>query len=188
MMKHLFLASLFLSLPFSYSFGQQVPKDTLILFTRSPGYWGLQGESCPFYKLTIFADGKVELEPRDYREREVLYGKIIESWITQGRLKQLLSEFEKIDFYSLNSTFENKENSREDCPHYGSDAASATISVTANGKTKAVSHYHGCEGSRKLTKLTNLENKIDEAVNIKQWFDCNGGKNRITLQFKSNKD
>ncbi len=182
MNKRFLFVLFFLFLIFSYSFGQQtIPKDTLITLERNPGYWGMLGDSCPFYKLTISADGTVELEPKDYKEHKVITSKIIKSKINQEQVKQLISEFEKIDFYSLKSTSERKENTQEDCPEYGTDDVTATTSITVNGKSKQVEHYHGCRKTDALTKLVNLENKIDETVNIKQWFDCKDGKNRITL-------
>jgi hypothetical protein len=173
-------------LQFAYSFAQQnISDDTLIILERDPRYWGWDShstpEDCPFYKLTIFANGNVELEPKYYKENKILTGKIIKSRISKKQLKQLVSEFEKMDFYSLNSTFENKPNSREDCPQSGSDGVTVITALTLNGETKRVEHYHGCRGTEVLLKLTKLENTIDEAVNIKQWFDCHNGRNRINL-------
>ncbi|MGI8883099.1 MAG: DUF6438 domain-containing protein [Pyrinomonadaceae bacterium] len=183
MIRNFFLVLLFLFLMYQISFAQKViPKDTLITLERNPGYWGKVGsESCPFYKLTIFAEGKVKLEVKEYKEYKEVTNKIIKSKIKKEQVKQIISEFEKIDFYSIKSTFEDKENIRGECPQYAYDASSAFISIAVNGKTKQVEHYDGCRGTESLSKLTNLENKIDEAVNIKQWVDCYGGKNRITL-------
>ena len=80
MIKHLLLASLFLSLLCSYSTAQQaIPQDILITLERDPGHWGRVGTSpCPFFKLTISADGTVELEPKDVKEYKVVTGKINE--------------------------------------------------------------------------------------------------------------
>ncbi|MGI8641614.1 MAG: DUF6438 domain-containing protein [Pyrinomonadaceae bacterium] len=190
MIKDFLLVLFFLLLICNYLFAQQtIPQDTLITLERNPGHWGMSGLSpCPFYKLTIFADGIVELEPKDYNEYKIVTGKIIKSRISQEQLKQLISEFEKIDFYSLKSTFESKENSLDDCPEYGTDAVTAIMSITIKGKTKQVEHYHGCRKTEALSKLTNLENKIDEIVNIKQWFDCFRGKNLIILSSQTNKN
>jgi hypothetical protein len=138
---------------------------------------------CPFYKLTISADGTVQLEPKQYTKTQIVSGKIIKSQISQQQLKQIISEFEKTNFYSLNRISENGPGSARDCPQHGSDDVTAITSITLNGKTKRLEHYHGCKGTETLTKLTNLENKIDEVVNIKQWFDCYEGKNKINLPF-----
>ena len=182
MFKNFLLVLFFISLLSNYSFAQQtIQTDILIILERNPGYWGRTGSRpCPFYKLTISADGTVELEPKEYKEHnKVVTGKIIKSQISQEQLKQLVLEFEKIDFYSLKSTTEDVYN--DDCPQNATDDTTVFISITVNGKSKKVEHYHGCRGTEALTKLTYLENKIDEIVNIKQWFDCYNGKNRITL-------
>lgn len=184
MIKHLLSALFFLLLIGGYSFAQKtIPKDTLIILERDPGFFGKVGtSSCPFYKLTIFADGKVELEPKEYKfnATKIVSGEVIKSRISKEQLKELIAEFEKIDFYSLKSTFEN-ENETENCPSYGTDAPTTKTSITINGKTKQIEHYQGCRGTEALSQLTNLEDKIDEIVNIKQWFDCYQGKNRIKL-------
>lgn len=118
MSKKCILVSFFLSLLCSYSFAQQVvPQDFLITVERNPGFFGQIGEvNCPFYKLTISADGRVRLEPKEYGKEKILTGKVIESRISRKQLKQIASEFEKINFFSLKSTFENKENSAGECP------------------------------------------------------------------------
>jgi len=158
-----------------------IPADTLITLERRPDFFS----SCPFYKLTISADGTVAIEPKsynnDYREK-VVSGNIIRSRIGQEQLKQLISEFEKIDFYSFKNSFEDSsKNNRDDCPIQISDSQTTVTSLTINGKSKLVEHYHGCQGTQALSGLTGLENRIDEAVDIKKWFDCQGGKNRINL-------
>jgi hypothetical protein len=190
MIKNFLLIAFFLSAASGYSLAQAaVPDDTLITLARNPGIWGINGiASCPFYKLTISADGTVELEPREYKKYRIVAGKIIKSRITPEQLKQLVAEFEKADFSSFNSTFENTSNSEADCPEYLADAVTAVTSLTIKGKTKQVEHYHGCRNTEALAKLTALENKIDEIVNIKQWFDCYGGKNRINLSSPKKKN
>jgi len=163
-------------------FAQQRVPDALIILERDPGYWGeLGAASCPFYKLTIFADGSVKMEPKDYREYKVVVGPIVKSQITLQKLNQLVSAFDKADFFRFISTFENKQNDQADCPQYGTDDSTAFLTITLNGTTKRVEHYQGCRGTEALSKLTDLENKVEEAVDIKQWFDCYNGKNRVNL-------
>ncbi|MGI8670256.1 MAG: hypothetical protein ACR2J3_10500, partial [Aridibacter sp.] len=55
------------------------------------------------------------------------------------------------------------------------DNPSAITSIQINGEKKSIDHYHGCrEGDddfeKELSKLTKLENKIDEIVGTKRWF------------------
>ena len=183
MIKNLLFVLFFLFSVSNYSFAQNSdPNNILITLERDPGYWGRVGvATCPFYKLAIFDNGTVELEPKNYVEYEIVIGQIIKTQIRQEQLEQLIAQFQKIDFFSSKSTFENRQNSREDCPQYGTDDVTAKMSITIDGKTKLVEHYHGCGKTEALSKLTDLENKIDEIVNIKQWFDCFDGKNRKTL-------
>src|SRR5688500_16460453 len=112
MIKNLLLVSFFLLLVSDFSFAQQIiPNDTLITLERDPGFFGKIGEApCPFYKLTIFADGKVEIEPKEYKDNaaKIVSGEIIKSRINNEQLKELTAEFERIDFYSLKSTSENE--------------------------------------------------------------------------------
>lgn len=175
------LVALLLTFCASTSAQETIPEDTLITFDRRPNFFAL----CPFYKLTISADGTVELEPKGFSgefKEKVITHKVIKSKISQEQLRQLISEFEKIDFYSLKSTFESPvKNTQDECPEHWTDSAKTITSITIKGKTKQVEHYHGCRGAAAMEKLTNLENKIDEIVNIKQWVDCDKGKNRILL-------
>jgi hypothetical protein len=182
MKRRFLLAVLFLPLFYVHAFAQTVSEITSIVLERDPGYWGQRGESpCPFYKLTIFADGAVELQPKRYNANGIVSGKIIKSFIAAERVERLVSQFEKINFNTLTSTSENKQNGPEDCPRDLSDDVTTILSITINGKTKRIEHYHGCRGTASATKLTNLENEIDEAVDMKRWFDCSNGKNRVDL-------
>ena len=53
--------------------------------------------TCPSYKLTIYDDGKVEYEGRDFVKRK---GKA-EGQITKAELEELIREFERIDYQNL---------------------------------------------------------------------------------------
>ena len=147
---------------------QALPKDLLITLERSPCYG-----SCPFYKLTISANGKVTFEPKSIsQDYKLVTGKTLKGSITKDQLKQLISEFEKINFFSLKDGYGKSwdYSPDENCPEIWTDASSAETAITMNGKTKTVSHYHGCVGSNTLENLTKLEDRIDEIVNTNQWL------------------
>ena len=111
--------------------------------------------ACPEYKLTIYGNGSVVYEGKRFVRIE---GK---RTITIGEVKvrQLLSEFKNIDYFSLNDSYEE---------FMATDMPSAFTSLTVDGKTKTVRHYHGDFSAPK--ELTELEDRIDEIVNTDQWI------------------
>lgn len=119
--------------------------------------------TCPSYKLTIYDDGKVEYEGKDYVKRK---GKI-EGRITKAELEELIREFERIDYLNLadDYTLDSKN-----CPQGWTDNPTAVTSLDWKGKKKAITHYHGCRGSNVLDQLTALEDKIDQVVKTERWI------------------
>ena len=111
--------------------------------------------TCPEYKLTIYGNGTVEYEGKRFVKIE---GKRTIA-ISEEKIRQLFSEFKKIDYFSLNDSYEE---------FMATDMPSAFTSLTVDGKTKTVRHYHGDFSAPK--ELTDLENKIDEIVNSNQWI------------------
>ena len=110
---------------------------------------------CPIYSLTIHGDGTVLYEGEDFVET---VGKA-ETVISREKVEQLISEFEKVDYNSLKDTYTERTIT---------DAPSVITSITRNGKTKTIEHYHGDFNAPE--KLTELEDKIDEIVNSDQWI------------------
>lgn len=166
-------------------------NDPIITLERDPGYWGWAGDSpCPFYKLMIFADGRVLLEPKDIIEHKAVAGKTIESRIAPSKVAELISEFDMSGFSFLKSTSENgnKGFDPKDCPNKRTDNGTFVISIRSGTTITRVEHYDGCFGTENLKTLTRLEDKIDETVNIKQWIDCRNGKNRIDLSKPAGKN
>ena len=119
--------------------------------------------TCPAYKLTIFDDGKVVYEGKDFVKQK---GKA-EGHITKRELEELVREFERINYFSLDDYYVDDRN----CPEIWTDNPSAITSLNSNGKTKKIDHYYGCRGLPVLDQLTALERKIDEVVNTKRWIE-----------------
>ena len=111
--------------------------------------------ACPEYKLTIYGSGTVEYEGKRFVKIE---GKRTIT-ISEEKVRHLFSEFEKIDYLSLNDSYEE---------FMATDMPSAFTSLTVDGKAKTVRHYHGDFSAPKA--LTELEDKIDEIVNSNQWI------------------
>ena len=117
---------------------------------------------CPAYKVSIFGDGSVLYEGKEFVKKK---GKA-EGLITKDQLQQLVREFEKLDYVNLDDEYSEGHN----CPESWTDNPSAITSLNQNGKVKRVVHYYGCRGLTILDQLTALENKIDEVVNSKRWI------------------
>ena len=120
--------------------------------------------TCPAYKLTIFDDGKVIYVGKEFVKQK---GKA-EGRITKAELDELVREFERINYFSLDDYYTDGP---KNCPEYWTDHPSAVTSLSWKGKTKKIDHYHGCHGLPVLEQLTNLEKKIDEVVNSKRWIE-----------------
>ena len=124
-------------------------KEVVITLERTACY-GV----CPVYALTIHGDGRVIYEGI----RCVKIEGIRTTTISEDEIKQLIVEFQKIDYFSLEGSYEERN---------ATDMPSVYTSLTVNGKTKTVRHYHGDFNAPK--KLTELENKIDLVVNSDEW-------------------
>ena len=134
---------------------QDIPRDLKITLERTECFG-----FCPVYKLTITADGSVVFEGRRFVKQE---GVTISS-VSPERLKQLMAEFDRVKFFSLEDDYSE---TRLSCP---TDQPSAITSIRINGKSKTINHYLGCLEPKVPKGLTELENKIDEIVNTAQWL------------------
>ena len=119
--------------------------------------------TCPMYKVTITSDGTVSFDGKRFTKTTgIAKGKI-----SAHDFRQLVSEFEKINYFSLPDSYAP---GTPVCPERITDMPSAYTSIRLNGKTKSVSHYYGCGTSGALEKLTALEKKIDEVAGTQKWI------------------
>lgn len=135
--------------------GTQTPipndlKDVVITLERTVCFG-----ACPEYKLSIHGDGTVIYEGM----RFVRIEGTVKTTISEHKIQQLVSEFQRIDYFSLEDSYEE---------HNATDMPSAITSITINGKTKTIRHYHGDFSAPE--ELTKLEDRIDEIVNTDQWI------------------
>lgn len=112
-----------------------VPEDTLITLERGD----CDGGGCPAYRLTITADGSVVF---DGQSRVKVAG-AARGRITQQRRKELLAEFERIKYFSLNDRYLIGP---DGCTGYMHHGAVITTSLRVNGQFKRVERYTGCLG------------------------------------------
>ena len=109
---------------------------------------------CPVYNITIYGNGTVRYEGI----ANVNTTGIQISNISENHVRQLLTEFRNINYFSFNET--------EIASHVVYDAPVFTTSLTLNGKTKTIQHYETTDPK----ELTVLENTIDEIVDSNQWI------------------
>jgi Domain of unknown function (DUF6438) len=109
--------------------------------------------TCPIYKLTIEGNGTVIYEGQDFVK---VKGRQTAS-LSSAQIQDLVSAFEQANFFMLT------DYTHEDT----TDSPSAITSITLNGKTKTVNHYYGDNSAPQA--LFDLESKIDEITNSKQW-------------------
>jgi hypothetical protein len=134
-----------------------VPPDTKITLSRTICYG-----TCPAYKLEIFANGRVDFDGQRHVRKT---GHAV--WrINQDRIKQLIAEFAKINYFSLADDY--SLSNRRNCPNFGTDAPAVTTSITISGQTKSVGHYLGCQDLDILSQLESFEDKIDELADVRR--------------------
>lgn len=110
--------------------------------------------NCSVYHLTIYGNGTVIYEGRDHVNMTGIH----RSTISEDTVRELLSEFRTIDYFSLNKT--------EIASHVVVDVPVVTTSLTVNSRTKTILHYETTDPVR----LTYLEDMIDAVVNSSQWI------------------
>jgi len=109
--------------------------------------------TCPVYKLSIQGNGDVTYNGQDFVQ---VKGKQT-AGLSLVQIQDLVSAFEQAKFFTL------RDYTHEDT----TDSPSAITSITLNGKTKTVNHYYGDNSAPQ--GLFDLESKIDEITNSRQW-------------------
>jgi len=119
--------------------------------------------TCPSYKVSVASDGTVTFEGRDFVKTK---GKAT-AQIKPDDFNKLVNDFEKIRYFSLDDKYEP---GTPGCGPAATDLPSARTTIEMNGKTKSVSHYHGCRESEVLRALSALERKVDEIAGTDKWI------------------
>ena len=141
---------------------ESIPPDTLITLERTICYG-----TCPSYRLTGSASGAVTFEGREF----VRVKGISRLNITDEKVRQLIALFDDAGYFSLKDRYESE---KDGCPEVWTDNPSVVVSIRMNGKSKSISHYHGCQagdGKSIYPKaLAVLEDKIDKIVGTERWI------------------
>ena len=140
---------------------EPIPVDTLITLQRSTCLG-----TCPDYTLTISGKGNVTFNGRFYVKVTEAKAKL-----DPKKVRALIAAFETASFFSLQDQYRT---SKDGCPEVWTDNPMVNTSIRINGRSKAISHYHGCQsgdGSFIYPKaLTELEDQIDHIVGTKKWL------------------
>jgi hypothetical protein len=118
--------------------------------------------------ISISAGGIVSVEGESGFEFDI--GGIKEK-VSRAELDQLVAEFLRIDYFSLNNRYEDKD---DGCPVQGPDCTSIGIvtSFTFNGRSKRIAHHiYACldrDGLSYPRELTNLEKQFKEIVRLRR--------------------
>lgn len=124
--------------------------------------------NCPVYTLTIQPDGKFFFDDVKSIEKGELVTKIkhLENKLSEEKMKQIIAEIDKTDFFSLKNDYTDFGNAG----NCATDNPTVILTIKLRGREKQTKHDLGCRGAADVTKLTNLENKIDETVETKRWI------------------
>lgn len=111
--------------------------------------------TCPVYSLEIFGNGTVVYDGNRFVN---VTGQQISN-ISQDRVRDLVEEFYKINYFSLNDKYDQV---------VITDQRTVTTSIDTNGTYKSVFDNHGAIAPEGLRAL---EDKIDEITNSSKWID-----------------
>lgn len=131
-----------------------IPKDLVIELHRimCPG-------ACPDYSVFVYGDGRIVYEGRRY----VAVKGRREGRILGTRVKQLLDQFYKANYFSLKDRYDA----------IATDGAITKTSIFADGKTKEVVN---CYPSQAPEELYQLEKMIDEISQSRRWVRDQAGQ------------
>ncbi len=105
---------------------------------------------CPAYVVDVAPDGRVTFDGKDFT---AVSGKFV-SWIPPARVAALREAVVASHFFQQHDYV-----SGSDCKGEATDNPSVKMTVTLDGRTKSLEHYHGCYGAPQ--ELFALEAAID---------------------------
>jgi hypothetical protein len=111
--------------------------------------------SCPVYSLTVSGDGSVTFQGEDY----VLMTGTHTSSVSPESIEELVQAIEETGYFDLRNQYTAYE---------VTDNPYTTTTVTLDGHTKTIRHYHGDRSAPE--QLTRFEKTIDRIANVQQWI------------------
>lgn len=153
-MKRLFSVTLFFVLSLSLMLGASVSaqdqsSDIALTLSRTPCFG-----TCPVYTVTVYTDGTVVYEGTDF----VTVTGTQTTNIDPETVQELVNGFQNAGYFDWNDEYTHMD---------VTDSPYVMTSVTVDGNTKEINHYHG-DTSAPLA-LSYLENWVDQMLYTAQW-------------------
>lgn len=124
--------------------------------------------ACPSYVVTLFADGRVTYEGRNFVKTKGAHWKTIPT----AKLQPLFEKLEAVHFWEFKDHYHFVENPAGSI-QIVSDQPTYTITVKTRGKTKRVVDYYGAPKA-----LRELEALIDTTAGVEEWIGKPEERNR----------
>lgn len=177
----------------------KIPDDLLITLQKQEGWGGTYSE------MTINSRGEFSYQSRggnlpvvrtpyvfSINGKHIKPAQYLKPKLSDEKLKLLIAEFEKIQFFKFGKDFPAEDEKEIGCI---TDVGTEAISIRINGQTKEVSDYYGCSGKRNRL-LRDLAERIRGAGvwnyengeipdNFEVWYRITEG-GKIQKDFKIN--
>jgi hypothetical protein len=108
--------------------------------------------TCPVYSVTIFRDGRVRYEGREFVKAEGVRTRVVPT----GEFKRIAAKVDEIGFSKLKSAYRASI----------TDLPTTIVTVTRGSKSKRVEDYFGAP-----KRLHDLEQLIEHVANISRWVE-----------------
>ena len=154
-MKHILTLLLLIALASTQNIAQQSSDSGLLVTMKRGNCFG----GCPVYMVSIFGDGTVIYEGKDFVK---VKGKRTHK-ISKNKVQRLIREFQRIHYFSLKDKYTEDENGLS-----FTDGRSTTTSIRLNGRSKEVYNYYGAPKS-----LERLEKMIDNITGVSKFIGQN---------------
>lgn len=140
----------------------KIPEDLLITLKREGGWVGNYSD------MTIAANGEIEYQTKNglpvaslpdivfINGKQIKKPKYLKPKLSEEKLKLLIAEFEKIQFFRFDKDFPKEETNEYS---FVTDRQTEVISIRINGQTKEVSTYLG-NGLKRTRILRDLAERI----------------------------
>lgn len=144
--------------------GKGAPPEKLATLERTACFG-----TCPAYRVTVYSDGKLEYAGEAF----VKFKGPRTAKLSAKQLAELAQAFKDADYFALADAYVKRE---------WTDNPTCNTSFNQGGRRKAVAHYHGDHSAP--AKLTALENRIDQIIQIERFIGSEAERDELEKQGK----